>query len=65
MSLIKNKEILNLLEKKKKEISCDNCKYCNLNAFHRGQWYCRKQSIFPLPVKIEECFENKDLGGAP
>ena len=53
------------MKKKKKEISCDNCKYCNLNAFHRGQWYCRKQSIFSLPVKIEECFENKDLGGAP
>lgn len=34
--MIKNKEILDLLEKKKQETSCDNCKFCDLNAFHRG-----------------------------
>lgn len=58
--MIKNKEILDLLEKKKQETSCDNCKFCDLNAFHRGQWYCRKQSVCSPAVEIEKCFENKD-----
>lgn len=35
--MIRNKEILELLEKKKRELSCVNCKYCDLNAFHRGE----------------------------
>lgn len=56
--MIKNKEILELLKKKKRELSCDNCKYCDLNDFHKGQWYCRKRSVFSCPVAIEECFEN-------
>lgn len=56
--MIKNKEILDLLEKKKQEVSCDNCKYCNLNAYHKGKWYCSKHSVFDCPVDIEECFEN-------
>lgn len=56
--MTKNKEILDLLDKKKQEVSCDNCKCCDLNAFHRGQWYCRKLSVFSFPADIEECFEN-------
>ena len=26
-----------LLEKKKQEVSCDNCKHCNLGAYHSGK----------------------------
>lgn len=56
--MIRNKELLELLEKKKQEVSCDNCKYCDLKAYHNGKWYCSKHSVFDCPVDIEECFEN-------
>lgn len=58
--MIRNKEILELLEKKKRESSCDNCKHCNLNAYHRGAWYCSKHSVFDCPVDILKCFESKN-----
>lgn len=61
--MIRNKEILDLLEKKKRELSCVNCKCCNLNAFHKGQWYCRKRSILSCQVDIEKCFENGNFKG--
>lgn len=59
-SVIKNKEILELLEKKKQEPSCDNCKYCDLNAYHNGKWYCSKRSIFDCPVDVLKCFELRN-----
>lgn len=55
--MIKNKELLALIEKKKNEVSCENCTYCNLNAFHRGQWYCKNEDIHVgVSVDIEKCF---------
>lgn len=36
--MIKNKAILEMLEKKKQEVSCENCKHCNLAAYHSGKW---------------------------
>lgn len=56
--MIKNKELLELIEKKKNEVSCENCIYCNLNAFHRGQWYCNNADVHVgVSVDIEECFQ--------
>lgn len=57
--MIKNKTILEMIEKKKQEISCENCKRCNLNAYHSGKWYCSKISVFKNNVVIEECFERR------
>lgn len=57
--MIKNKEILEIIERKKQKVSCDNCKYCDLNDYHSGRWYCRKRSVFDEIVKIEECFERQ------
>lgn len=58
--MIKNKELLELIEKKKNEVSCENCIYCNLNEFHRGQWYCNKRSVFDVPIiDIEKCFQRR------
>lgn len=57
--MIKNKDILALIEKKKHEVRCENCKHCNLGAYHRGKWYCRKISVFKADVDIEKCFEQK------
>lgn len=57
--MIKNKAILEMLEKKKQEVSCDNCKHCNLSAYHSGKWYCKKISVFKCNVDINECFERK------
>lgn len=56
--MIKNKAILEIIEKKKKEIRCENCIYCNLGAFHSGKWYCKKISVFDNPIDIEKCFER-------
>lgn len=56
--MIKNKDILAMIEKKKWEISCENCKHCNLGAYHSGKWYCRKRSVFDCPIEIEQCFER-------
>ena len=57
--MIKNKELLEIIERKKNEISCENCKHCNLGAYHAGKWYCNKRSIFALPNNIEKCFRRK------
>lgn len=57
--MIKNKELLELIEQKKQEVSCDNCRYCNLNAYHSGGWYCTKNSVFDVIENIDECFEKR------
>lgn len=59
--MIKNKELLELIEQKKKQESCDNCKWCNLKAFYNGKWYCKnpKIGVFNLPVDIKECFDRR------
>lgn len=56
--MIKNKSILDMLEKKKQEVSCANCKHCNLGAYHNGKWYCNKTSVFDVRVDIGQCFEK-------
>lgn len=56
--MIKNKELLGIIETKKREKSCENCRHCNLLAFHRGQWYCNKISVFDVPVETKKCFED-------
>lgn len=56
--MIKNKEILEIIEKKKREVSCENCKNCDLNAYHSGKWYCKKNSVFSESADIEKCFER-------
>lgn len=58
--MIKNKEILDLIKSKKHELSCDNCRYCNLNAYHNGKWYCSKRSVFDCHVDMSKCFETKN-----
>lgn len=58
--MIKNKELLELIEKKKNEASCENCTYCNLNSFHKGQWYCNNPDIHVgVSVDIEKCFQRR------
>lgn len=57
--MIKNKAILEMLEKKKQEVSCENCKHCNLGAYNSGKWYCSKISVFKENVDINECFERR------
>lgn len=57
--MIKNKELLEIIERKKKEISCENCRFCDLKAFHSGKWYCKKHSVFTMPEDTMECFERK------
>ena len=59
---MKNKELLELIREKAAQIACENCKYCNLGAYHRGKWYCENPeiSIFDVPVEIEQCFVSKE-----
>ena len=57
--MIKNKAIMEMLEKKKQEVSCDNCKHCNLGTYHSGKWYCNKQSVLGCQTDLEECFERR------
>lgn len=61
--MAKNKDILEGVEKKKHEVSCENCKHCNLRAYHSGKWYCSKISVFEIPVDIKQCFDIRSLGG--
>ena len=56
--MIKNKELLEMIEKKKQEVSCDNCKHCNLGAYHSGKWYCNKRIVFDVVRDIKEFFER-------
>lgn len=58
--MIKNKELLALIEEKKNIVACENCKHCNKSAYHNGKWYCNnpKVSVMDLPVDIKECFER-------
>lgn len=57
--MIKNKELLEIIERKKKEVSCENCRFCDLRAYHEGQWYCNKHSVFTKPEDTMECFERR------
>lgn len=58
--MIKNKELLALIQEKKNRVDCENCKYCHLGAFHSGKWYCKnpKISVMNPPTDIEKCFER-------
>jgi hypothetical protein len=58
--MIRNKELLALIEEKKNKSSCENCKHCNKGAYHSGKWYCKnpKVSVMKSPVNIEKCFER-------
>lgn len=56
--MIKNKEILEIIEKKKYEKSCDNCKHCDLNKYHSGKWYCKKYIVTDNLPQNEYCFES-------
>lgn len=58
--MIKNKELLEIIERKKNEISCENCAYCNLNAFHGGKWYCSNPNVHVgVSVDMEKCFQRR------
>lgn len=57
--MIKNKELLKMIEEKKNKVSCENCKNCNLNAYHSGKWYCNKISVFNNNIDIKECFTER------
>lgn len=60
--MIKNKELLELIEKKKNEVSCENCAYCNLSAFHIGKWYCNNPNVHVgVSADIDKCFQRKTL----
>lgn len=43
-------------------MKCTECKYCNLNKYHRGKWYCSSPnvSIFNLPPDMEKCFKKRE-----
>ena len=58
--MIKNEELLELIEQKKKELSCDNCRHCDLNAYYRGKWYCSEHSVFDDLSDMTNCFEPKN-----
>lgn len=57
--MIKNKSILEEIERQKQEFSCKNCKHCNLNAYNGGRYYCKKRSVFDNVGEIEECYESR------
>ena len=57
--MIKNKAILEEIERKKKEVSCQNCVHCHLGAYHSGRWYCKKRSFTDRIIDLKECFERK------
>lgn len=57
--MIKNKELIEIIESKKKEVSCENCRFCDLGAYHKGKWYCIKHSVFTKPDDTMECFEKR------
>lgn len=59
--MIKNKELLEIIEQKKNEVSCENCKHCNLGAYHVEKWYCKNRSADEVQRDIEECFERKKV----
>ena len=59
--MIKNKELLEIIEQNKNKVSCENCKHCNLGAYHSEKWYCKKISVFKSGIVIEECFERKKV----
>lgn len=41
--MIKNKELLEIIKQKKNEVSCENCKNCNLRAYHVGNGIAKRQ----------------------
>ena len=43
------------------ERECKNCWFCNLNAFHRGKWYCNNPNVH-IGVAIDAsrpCFKSR------
>ena len=59
--MIENKTILAEIERKKNEVSCQNCVHCHLGAYHSGRWYCKKNSVFDSNIDIQKCFERKPV----
>lgn len=58
--MIKNKAIIEELRQRKEVISCENCRYCNLQEYHSGKYYCTKLSVFQnAPINLD-CFERRD-----
>lgn len=58
--MIKNKELLEIIERKKNEVSCENCAHYNLNAFRRGKSYCNNPNVHVgVSVDIEKCFQRR------
>lgn len=51
--MIKNKELLDIIKSKKNEASCENCKHCNLNSYHRGKSNVR-QTIVSFSAKFRK-----------
>ncbi len=47
---------------KESEDGCKDCRYCNLDRYYRGEWYCwsPQVSIFDLPVDPKKCFEGRE-----
>jgi hypothetical protein len=41
--MIKNKELLALIEEKKNQLNCENCKHCNTGAYQRGNGIAKIQ----------------------
>lgn len=59
--MIKNRELLEIIKKKKNEMLCENCDYCNLNAFHSGKWYCKNPNVrVGVAVDIKKCFRREE-----
>ena len=63
--MIKNKDILEMLERKRNEVSCENCEHCHLGAYHSGKWYCKHPNISCMnpPSDITNCFERRNQRG--
>ena len=62
--MIKNKEILELIEKKKQETSCDNCKHCDLNGLFEFGMILKESPIGIQTISqdyIEFLLENNGL----
>lgn len=57
--MIKNKELFEIIERKRNEVSCENCAHCNLNAFHNGKWYCNNSNVrVGVSVDMGKCFQR-------
>lgn len=56
--IITPEDLVKMIKQREKEISCENCMFCNLGPYHDGLWYCSNRSILKIPEDISGCFRR-------